>query len=637
MARRPTRPKVRLARRREAKIAFDAITIEGALLQPELVTQIATSEPTQRLAADYGLDPGEKLREVVQTKFTQAQLLHTRFSRSDKGPAALKRFLNSLFAEVFEFKDVSETTPIVLDGRIFPIGHHAVVGKVPTVFAPYEAIDKGDKAFGDVGRQRSPVQMLQEYLNAAAGTSLWGLAADGCTLRLYRANPAMTRPAYIEADLAVLFDADEPRLADFSALWLLIHASRFGKAGTPPADCSLERWRDEGREKGARAREDLRNGVKQALKLLGEGFLTHPANAKLKDELAKGTLSPQSYLDALLRLVYRLIFVFAAEDRNLLHLPQPQETPEYEAWRAALDAYRRGYGLARLRELSSKRQAHDRNIDGWEGTKILFRELWHGQPKLALPALGGLFAPGHVRDFGDCQVANQHFYAAIFYLAWLRTDSGLERVNWRDMETEELGSVYESLLELTPNLSGPLGFDFIEAPGHERKTTASYYTPDSLVQVLLDETLDPLIAERTNGKKGQTAIDALLDLRIIDPACGSAHFLLAAARRLAVRCAQLDKPGEAPSPTDFRHWLREVARRVLFGVDKNPMAIELAKVALWIETVEPGKPLSFLDSHLRCGNSLRFFADCCCEKGAPSGQLEVKTPLYLPCPSWATG
>jgi type I restriction-modification system DNA methylase subunit len=134
------------------------------------------------------------------------------------------------------------------------------------------------------------------------------------------------------------------------------------------------------------------------------------------------------------------------------------------------------------------------------------------------------------------------------------------------LETEELGSVYESLLELTPDLSGTLGFDFIDAAGHQRKTTASYYTPDSLVQVLLDETLDPLIAERTNGKEGEAAIDALLNLRIVDPACGSAHFLLAAGRRLAARCAQFDSPGEAPNPAGFRHWLREVARCVLFGV-----------------------------------------------------------------------
>src|SRR5262249_31382960 len=119
-----------------------------------------------------------------------------------------------------------------------------------------------------------------------------------------------------------------------------------------------------------------------------------------------------------------------------LHLPQPSDSTEFEKSRDARDIYKRGYGLGRLRELCTKRHTWDRNIDGWEGTKILFRELWRGQPKLALPALGGLFADGHVRDFSDCQLANQFFYAAIFNLAWLRSDSGLERVNWRDMETE---------------------------------------------------------------------------------------------------------------------------------------------------------------------------------------------------------
>ena len=599
MARKPKRP----TRRREARITFDAIVIEGALLQPELVMRVATANPTPQLALEYGLDPGEKLRDVVQTKFTLAQSLYARFMGSDKGPVALKRFLNGLFSQVLEFEDVAEIGSVTLDDRKFPIGHQALDGRVPLVFAPFELIDKADRPLGEDGRQRAPAQLLQEYLNAQE-TAQWGLVSDGSILRLYRDNAALTRPAYIEADLAMLFDAEAPRLADFSALWLLIHTSRFGKAGAPASDCALERWREEGREKGARARDDLRDGVETALSLLGQGFLAHPANGKLKEDLAKGALSPQAYLDALLRLVYRLIFVFAAEDRNLLHVPQPSEAAAFESWRTAIDVYKRGYGLGRLRDLSSKRHAWDQNVDGWEGVKILFRELWRGQPMLALPALGGLFAPGHVRDFSDCRIANHFYYQALFHLAWLKTPNGLERVNWRDMETEELGSVYESLLELTPNLAGPTGFEFIKAAGHERKTTASYYTPDALVQALLDETLEPLVAERTKGKEGKAAIDALLDLRIIDPACGSGHFLLAAARRLAVLCAGYDKPGAAPSPADYRHWLREVARRCLFGVDKNPMAIELAKVALWIETVEPGKPLSFLDAHLRCGDSL---------------------------------
>jgi hypothetical protein len=628
-ARAPRQPRQargrRPQRRRETRIAFEAIAIEGALLQPELIARIAQEPETPQRAAEYGLDPSEKLREVVQSKFALAQSLQARFLASDRGPKPLARFLTGLFAQVLEFGDLAETAPIVIDERTFPIGRTALGGRVPVAFAPFEAIDKGDRAFGSDGRQRSAAQLLQEYLNADE-RMLWGLVCDGHTLRLYRDNAALTRPAYIEADLAMMLDANAPRLSEFSALWLLMHASRFGKPGTPPAECPLERWREEGREKGAVARERLREGVEEALALLGRGFLAHKANERLREELRKGERSPQAYLDALLRLVYRLIFVFAAEDRDLLHTPRP-ETPEaFEAWRAARDIYRRGYGLARLRELSAKRASWDANIDGWEGTKVLFRELWRGQPALALPALGGLFAPGAVRDFGDCQLANRYFYEALFRLAWLRTESGLERVNWADMQTEELGSVYESLLELVPNLADASGFGFIAVAGHERKTTASYYTPDPLVQALLDETLgSSAVAERTKGKDGQAAIDALLDLRIIDPACGSGHFLLAAARRLAMRCAELANPGAAPSPAEYRHWLREVARRCLYGVDKNPMAIELAKVALWIETVEPGKPLSFLDAHLRCGDALLGVYDLgALQAGIPD---EAYTPL----------
>jgi len=194
---------------------------------------------------------------------------------------------------------------------------------------------------------------------------------------------------------------------------------------------------------------------------------------------------------------------------------------------------------------------------------------------------------------------------AIFRLAWLREDAGLVPVNWRDMETEELGSVYESLLELTPQLlEEGRSFRFAEgaeAKGHVRKTTSSYYTPDALVQTLLDSALDPVL-EQVEREAGDPA-EALLSVTVLDPACGSGHFLLAAARRIATRVARA-RAGGVASAEDFRHALRDVARNCLHGVDRNPMAVELTKVALWIETVEPGKPLTFLDSHIRCGDSL---------------------------------
>lgn len=589
--------------KRSVALAYlDALKVEGGLLQPDMIARIAELDAAQQSEADYGLDPREKLREVAQTKFALAQSLHARYAGSDKGPQATRRFLSNMFTQVFEFTDLAPVTPIVAQGRSFALGHAALGGRAPIVFAPSGQIDAANAQFADDGRRRAAAQMLQEYLNAD-DAALWGLVCDGATLRLYRDNAALTRPAFIEADLARIFDTDAPRMADFAALWLIIHASRFGPAGAAPSDCALERWREEGRKQGATAREKLREGVEAALLELGRGLLEHPSNGHLEAELRNGKLTPQAYLQGLLRLVYQFIFVLTAEDRDVLHVPPPGDADAFAMWRAARRVYAGGYSLARLRDRANKRQHRDRHGDSWDGVKILLRALWRGEPRLALPALGGLFARGEVRDFHDCELSNARLHEAIFRLAWIRTEFGLQRVNWRDMETEELGSVYESLLELSPRVFGAEPFTFIDTRGNDRKTTASYYTPDSLVQALLDETLDPLIEETVKGKDADQAVAALLDLKIIDPACGSGHFLLAAARRLATRIAQLKSPG-APSPAEFRHWLREAARRCLFGVDRNPMAVELAKVALWIESVEPGKPLTFLDAHIRCGDSL---------------------------------
>ena len=164
----------------------------------------------------------------------------------------------------------------------------------------------------------------------------------------------------------------------------------------------------------------------------------------------------------------------------------------------------------------------------------------------------------------------------------------------------------KSLLELQPQLGDDgktLNFasEAAEQKGNQRKTTGSYYTPDSLVQALLDTALDPVL-DKTEAEADDPA-EALLKLSVIDPACGSGHFLLAAARRIATRVARIRAEG-TPSLADFRHALRDVARCCIHGVDRNPMAVELTKVALWIETVDPGLPLGFFDAQIRCGDSL---------------------------------
>lgn len=602
MARRTTRLR---SSRRAVRLDFGAIEIIGGLLTPDIVARIAAFEAHGQDEESYRVPPGLKIRDEIARYFRIGEALWAKFDAARAAsPAASERFALELLQQCFGFDTLKPQATVRMGEREFPVRHAALDGRVPVVIAPVppatarrSGLDESLAQFGDGARRRSATLLLQEYLNASEDAA-WGLTLDGLTLRLMRDNVSLTRPAWIEADLAKIFS--EGLFPDFSALWLLIHQSRFGKAKTTPTESSLEQWRDTGRVEGVAARDKLRRGVEAALIELGQGFIEHQANGGLRQALTEGKLSRQGYFEELLRLVYRLIFLFAAEDRELLHAPGAPQ--------AATKAYAEGYSLARLRERCMRRTAWDRHGDSWEGLKATFTALGKGETRLGLPALGGLFASDQLQNLTACKLDNRRLLAAIWRLAWMRPDAHpLTRVNWRDMETEELGSVYESLLELTPIASADTRtFTFAEGDetrGNARKVSGSYYTPDSLVQALLDETLDPLIEETVAGKDDATAIEALLNLRIIDPACGSGHFLLAAARRLASRIARLSSPG-SPSEADYRHWLREVARRSLFGVDRNPMAIELAKVALWIETVEPGKPLSFLDAHLRCGDSL---------------------------------
>jgi len=340
----------------------------------------------------------------------------------------------------------------------------------------------------------------------------------------------------------------------------------------------------------------LAGQVQIALKVLGSGFLE--ANPDLAVKLKSGEVNLIEWFNELLRLVYRLIFLMVAEDRNLLH-------PE-KANINARKLYADGYSLAGLRAQSFRAATWDKHLDRFEGIKIVFRALAHGEERLALPALGGLFGEDKLPRLETARLRNRAFMEALYRLAWLSDKTGMVPVNWRAMQTEELGSVYESLLELQPQLGDDgktllFASESAEQKGNQRKTTGSYYTPDSLVQALLDTALDPVL-DKTEIKADDPS-ESLLQLSVIDPACGSGHFLLAAARRIATRLARIRADG-TPSLADFRHALRDVARSCLYGVDRNPMAVELTKVALWIETVDPGLPLGFFDAQIRCGDAL---------------------------------
>ncbi|MCY3537376.1 MAG: N-6 DNA methylase, partial [Cyanobacteria bacterium MAG IRC3_bin_20] len=551
--------------------AWPSLSLEGNLLTPAMVARIGAPRDDVATRASYGVRRGLTIREDISTAFRVGQSHWDEFARrQDPSLAATQRFVRDFLAETFGFHDLAPTDGIVS----FVAGE-----RVPVVVAPPgEDLERRSPTLS-TDRSRSPAFALQDWLNHH-DQALWGLVTNGRQMRLLRDNVSLTRPAHIEADLEGMFTTEDA--ASFAAFWLLIHRSRFGQSGAPATDCPLEHWREQGASLGEAARDRLAAQVQQALKVLGSGVLS--ANRHLASQLQAGHVPLADWFSELLRLVYRLIFLMVAEDRNLLH---PARSTA-----AARQLYRDGYSLTTLRRQCQRPRHLGQAPRPLRRHKVVFRALAEGEGRLALPALGGLFAPHQLPHLETARLPNNAFMAALWHLGWLPERTGRVPVNWRAMETEELGSVYESLLELQPQLADDarslvFAAEASERRGNQRKTTGSYYTPDSLVQALLDSALDPVL-DSTEAKAEDPAA-ALLQLSILDPACGSGHFLLAAARRLATRLARIRADG-APELADFRPALRDVARCCLHGVDKNPMAVELARVAPLDRDGDPRPP-----------------------------------------------
>jgi hypothetical protein len=597
-------------RRTQAALNLPTLTLEGGLFLPDQLEKAALGSAQWQTETDYETPKGLKLKDDYSRAFqiACAQWKHfaAQLERADVDAVTLTQtFVQELLRDVFGYS-LQSVSGITVGERRYPVG--IVANGVPVVVAPHTlALGEGDPRFAVAGagvRKKSAFMLAQELLNASPD-HLWGMACNGKQLRLLRDAATLTRPSYLEVDLADLLGGQ--RYAEFANIWRLLHASR---AAGEPANCIWERWRAAGQEEGTRVRDGLRIGVTDALLAFGEGFLQHPANEALRTALHNGQLSKDDYFQQLLRLIYRLIFVFSVEERGLLH---PRDDSKVAL--AARRAYAEGYALGRLRHLSLKRRARNRFDDHWQALRIVFRGLSEGEPKLALPALGGLFSSNQCPYLDVASLDNAHLLAAMQKLRWASHNGVLAPVDYRNMGPEELGSVYESLLELVPEIDlTARKFGFVgltsegSTAGNARKLSGSYYTPDSLVQELIKSALDPVIAQRVEARP-EAPVEALLAIRVVDPACGSGHFLLAAARRLAEKLAHLRATDGEQTEQGFRHALREVVAKCIFGVDRNPMAIELARTALWLEGFEEGRPLGFLDHHLQVGDALLGLTD----------------------------
>ena len=379
--------------------------------------------------------------------------------------------------------------------------------------------------------------------------------------------------------------------ADFALLWLLCHESRV--EAERQEECWIERWSRLAADRGTRALDDLRTGVEEAISALGRGFLAHSKNRALRERLQSGELSPQDYYRQLLRIVYRLLFLFVTEDRGLLLDPRAEPR--------ARERYALYYSTSRLRRLAERRRgtAHG---DLFQAVRLVMEALDNGSPALALPALGSfLWSRDAVADVAGCDITNRGLLDALRALAFTVDGDARRPVDYRNLGSEELGSVYESLLDLHAEVNVPAAqFDLVHG-GKERRATGSHYTPTNILRTVLDFALEPAIDAALRSPNPEAA---LLSLRVLDPACGSGHFLAAAAHRIARVLARVRTGDPEPAPEALRAALRDVVARCHYGVDVNPMAVELCKVALWMETIEPGKPLTFLEYRIQCGDSL---------------------------------
>ena len=513
-----------------------------------------------------------------------------------------------------------------------------------------------DRRSGRRGEETAPSTQMLRYLrridDVTQGNLRWGILTNGSKWRLYFSGARSVSEQFFELDIAAILNlpghndglfalGEDDRRHWLKIFFLIFRREAFVPSGADPRTFH-EKALEEGKFYEERVAEDLSN------KVFGTVF-PDLVRAIVK---ASPEADLQEVREAALILLYRLLFILYAEDRDLL----PVKEERYD-----------DYGLrtkVRL-DVGDRKDRDDTFSDTaaryWAAVSDLFIAIDQGDASIGLPPYnGGLFDQNRHTILTKIRIPDAVMARVIDALSFERTEEGRKYINYRNLSVQQLGSIYERLLEYEVARDG--GKITVQPNIFARKGSGSYYTPDDLVQLILTETLEPLVEERKrvfrdkieelrksdladHRKIGQLRIadpaTALLELKVCDPAMGSGHFLVSLVDFMADQVitamaeAELEVPaewGDYISPlgeridtirntilanADARSWTideaqlddrhiirRMVLKRCIYGVDKNPMAVELAKVALWLHTFTVGAPLSFLDHHLRCGDSL---------------------------------
>jgi hypothetical protein len=586
---------------------YPSIRIEGAIISPELFDRL--DELSGQKPTDFGLSGSITVKDEIARAWADAQdywrifrrkldtLPENSFATTETRNLWISPLL-SLLGYQLEYQQRGPE----LNAKAYPISHRAANrANTPVHVVGYRdqaGLDRKPERSG--GPRMSAHALVQEYLNLS--DQLYGVVTNGRLIRLLRDSSRLVKLTYLEFDLDRIFN--DGLFADFAVLYRFLHASRLPVTPDAAPESLIERYHQNSVESGARIRDGLSRAVESAIRSFANGLLAHPKNEALRAAIQSDSLKADLFYQHLLRLIYRLLFLLVIEERNLVYPLSPSA--------AKRDLYYRFYSLQRLRRLAEKRHLADpRKDDAWLAVMACFRLFEAGGPgpKVGIaPLAGDLFRPDAIGSFRECQLDNATVLGCLRSLSlYQNPDTGQTiRVNYAALNVEEFGSVYEGLLEFEPVfLRTGSKVEFAFAQGEERAATGSHYTPDDLVQPLLKHSLDHLVAEKLKEKDKAAA---LLSLRVADISCGSGHILLAAARRIATELAVVRTGEEQPSPGAFRAAIRDVIRECIYGVDLNPLAVELCKVALWLEAHSPGEPLNFLDHHIKCGNAIVGFA-----------------------------
>lgn len=599
--------------------------IEGNIISSEILDKVAQGEAGKQSPKDFWFEPGASLREEIARAWADAkaqyQVFKSRRERLGDGESGISETRRFWMLPFFEFLGyhLESSTAETVEGSSYAISHRAenLDGFPVNIMGCNQSLDEKPKQ----GLRMSPHAILQEYLNLTE--HLFGIATNGVHLRLLRDASRLTRLSFLEFDLVQMMEED--LYSDFALLYRTLHASRMPKTKDGGDTSIIESYHQDALDAGSRIRERLSKAVEHVIVRMANGFLQHPANQPLRDWAAREPNAGEELYGWMLKVIYRLLFLMVTEERDLIY-PKPANAGDAGRLRRLRQIYYDYYSVGRLRRLSEKRQFADkRHTDGWKALRMTFRLFEAGKTgePLGLSPLGGdLFGSNALGMLGSAELDNETLLTCLHRLNFFENERGQQvRVNYGSLDVEEFGSVYEGLLEYKAVVEADR-FTFQQGTG--RSSSGSHYTPDELVHPLIKHSLDHLIEDCLKGKRqnqppstpstlstsnkpSSTLINqeqALLSLNVCDVACGSGHILLAAARRIGLALARVRTGEDQPNPAALRQAVRDAITHCIYGVDKNPLAVELCKVALWLEAHNPGQPLNFLDHKIKCGDAI---------------------------------